>query len=317
MQSRIEDLPGRPQLFNGYDVVRILSFDGGGMRGRYQAEILSGIVSRPGWETFHRRTDLFAGTSTGAIIAAALAINTEPDEISKLYHNLGPEIFGTIRNGHRFLSMWLPKYSRRKLRNCLDRFFEGRVLKDCRNCHIYAVSLQTHKVTTFSSNDEDFNGEEIADIVLASCSAPTYFAPTKVKNTHFTDGGLGCNNPTQQILAEAYEHGADPSRVMVTSIGNCSVPSPLRQWKCPFLPRLAWAGPVINIAMYSNAHVVEMQSQKLKASLGMKFFRIDSAKTQKVKLDDHKKASEYLPGYARERLRDDPHLAEWIDEWCQ
>ena len=68
---------------------RILSFDGGGIRGIFQAAFLSYIEDvslLPG-------IDLLAGTSTGAIIAVALSLGIKPKELVTFYESLGQEIF--------------------------------------------------------------------------------------------------------------------------------------------------------------------------------------------------------------------------------
>ena len=79
--------------------LRVLSIDGGGMRGLYSAEYLASLAQRyvktRGLEGIDigRGFDLIAGTSTGAIIACALAAGVPVGRVAKLYRERGPDIF--------------------------------------------------------------------------------------------------------------------------------------------------------------------------------------------------------------------------------
>src|SRR5262249_7332658 len=72
----------------------ILSFDGGGIRG-----YLTGlIVERLNKEVpFIDRVSLFAGTSTGSILAIGLAHGKTPESVVKLYRDTGEKIFDRTR----------------------------------------------------------------------------------------------------------------------------------------------------------------------------------------------------------------------------
>src|ERR1700688_1277327 len=70
---------------------RVLSFDGGGIRGLYQAKLLERLKAS-GFDVA-KHADIIAGTSTGGIIAAGLAIGKEPAAISTLYSTVGKTVF--------------------------------------------------------------------------------------------------------------------------------------------------------------------------------------------------------------------------------
>ena len=79
--------------------LRVLSIDGGGMRGVYTSTYLSGLAKQA---AARRKTDnldvgkafdLIVGTSTGGIIACALAAGVPLDEVTNLYRKHGKEIF--------------------------------------------------------------------------------------------------------------------------------------------------------------------------------------------------------------------------------
>lgn len=71
---------------------KILSVDGGGIRGIFPTYILNCISQRLGIR-INDKFDMIAGTSTGSIVAAAIACEIEPLRIVKLYCEHGPDIF--------------------------------------------------------------------------------------------------------------------------------------------------------------------------------------------------------------------------------
>jgi patatin-like phospholipase/acyl hydrolase len=73
----------------------VLSLDGGGAKGFYTLGVLreiEALVGQPLWKRF----DLIFGTSTGAIIAALLALGHDVEEIHSLYKEYVPAIMGTF-----------------------------------------------------------------------------------------------------------------------------------------------------------------------------------------------------------------------------
>ena len=108
---------------------RILTIDGGGIRGTFPAAFLANLekdLEHP----IGRYFDLISGTSTGGIIAIGLAFGMRAADILKLYEDKGPAIFGQSNSGlpgwlaRRYRqSKWLfwgPKYSAKPLRDALN-----------------------------------------------------------------------------------------------------------------------------------------------------------------------------------------------------
>lgn len=71
---------------------KILSIDGGGIRGVYPAHILRCIEERL-QVNLHDTFDMIAGTSTGSIIAAGIAVGMAPGDIVGMYQKHGARIF--------------------------------------------------------------------------------------------------------------------------------------------------------------------------------------------------------------------------------
>lgn len=107
---------------------RILTIDGGGIRGTFPAAFLANLEQDLG-QPIGRYFDLISGTSTGGIIAIGLALGLPAANILKLYEDKGPAIFAQTRGGvagwlgRRFRTgrwlLWGPKYSPQPLHDAL------------------------------------------------------------------------------------------------------------------------------------------------------------------------------------------------------
>jgi len=192
-------------------VFKILAIDGGGIRGIFAAQILKRIKDELKIE-FHKEFNLIAGTSTGSIVAGGLAIDYPIESIVSLYKNEGEKIFQ--RNYSDRLNWWnwkallASKYDSAYLKKTLNGIFKDATLSQTKaKLIIPASDISNGNVFVFKSNyDPNFVRDKdtrIADAVLASCSAPTFFNPHRVKEYLLADGGLWANNPSLVALTEA------------------------------------------------------------------------------------------------------------------
>lgn len=203
--------------------MRLLAIDGGGIRGIYAGHVLERIQDAFELE-FHRDFDLIAGTSTGSIIAAALAYDIPLAKVTKLYREQGHIIFRP-----RSLSLkgaLFPRYASEPLRDALEDVFQDATLSDAKTrLVIPATDIGNGGVHVFKSNyDEGFVRDrdvKVVDAVLASCSAPSYFAPARVGPYQLSDGGLWANNPSLVAVTEAISRlGAERSQIRLLSVGT-------------------------------------------------------------------------------------------------
>ena len=184
--------------------MRILAIDGGGIRGYYAAHILRRVKESFGTE-FHNEFDLIAGTSTGSIIAAALAVGIPIERVCSLYEVHGHEIFKPARLS--LGGMLKPSYSQRTLKRILEQEFGELTLKDAKTRLIIpSTDIGNGQVHVFKSTySDDFKRDgrvKVADAVLASCSAPKYFRPAYIDPYLLADGGLWANNPSLVAVTE-------------------------------------------------------------------------------------------------------------------
>jgi len=177
---------------------RILSIDGGGIRGLLTAVLLDRLVTAvPGWLD---RVDLFAGTSTGGILVLGLAKGLPPSAIVKLYRQDGQRVFSAswLR---RLLDLggWLgARYDNAGLRGALEELLGPATLGDLpRRVLVPTFELDNHGAKdlprtwkpkffhNFPGPDSDA-AERVVDVAVRTSAAPTYF-PTY---QGYIDGGV-------------------------------------------------------------------------------------------------------------------------------
>jgi hypothetical protein len=181
--SRITDF--RSPLHMKQILHRILSFDGGGIRGLYHAKLLERLNARK--LDVAKRADIVAGTSTGAIVAAALAVEKAPERITELYTEVGKKVFppcGPLERAFKAAKAAVsvaPGYSSAVLRNALEaELGKETTLGECtKRLIVPAISINKYKLKVFDSNDESDKKQRLVDVVLASAAAPTYFLPVE------------------------------------------------------------------------------------------------------------------------------------------
>lgn len=208
-------------------IFKILSIDGGGFRGVFSAHILSQMEEKwsINWvETF----DMIAGTSTGSIIAAGLGSGLSATDLFDFYKKYGEFIF-TPRylSILDFLKIFTSRYSKFKLSKCLEEKFKSKTLGDIPiPLIIPSVDIGVGCVHVFKSKYADGfvrdPNVKVADAVLASCSAPTYFDPHIIDGKYqLVDGGLWANNPSLVAVIDArYRLGIPLENIRVISVGT-------------------------------------------------------------------------------------------------
>jgi predicted acylesterase/phospholipase RssA len=191
---------------------RILTIDGGGLKGMVPAAFLATIeshVERP----LHEYFDLIVGTSTGGIIAAGLAMGKSAREIVALYKESGPLIFPTVKLYSR---LWLgltglvrAKYPTAMLRERLEKYFPNMIIGDART-RLVIPSWDPRRQSVYiwktrhCGRFRTDHSKSIVEALIATASAPTYFASAPdMGGTGLIDGGVWANNPMLVAAVEA------------------------------------------------------------------------------------------------------------------
>lgn len=225
------------------------------MRGIYSATYLSHLVTA--FSNFRKVNDLdvgatfslITGTSTGGIIACALAVGVPLSEVVQLYRQHGPNIF-PLKMPTSFggvIKQWCSrpralKSGTRSLGKVLREKFGEKTLGEVYAqrgiaLSIPAVVMGNHRSWVFktphlpntSSRDSQY---QLVDVCLATSAAPLFRSlaaldhPDSPSNYHvFADGGLWANNPVLVGLIDALGLAKPGQPIEIFCLGTCSVPT--------------------------------------------------------------------------------------------
>ena len=237
--------------------LRILSLDGGGMRGTYTTTYLDRVAnafaSRRGVSTLDigAAFDLIVGTSTGGIVACALAGGIPLSEITALYVEHGPMIFTRPLRGGVFSAV---RDIRKRpqalaegnevLRRALESRFGRTTLGEIYTARrialaITATEIGQHRAWVFktphlkdTTNHRD-DHYTLVDVCLATTAAPIYRSMSAVDHPDndtggynvFVDGGLWANNPVLVGLIDALDMTEPGQEIHIFSLGTCPIPT--------------------------------------------------------------------------------------------
>ena len=275
------------------EVTRVLSIDGGGIRGVIPAVILAKLEHQTR-QPIHRLFDVISGTSTGGIIACGL---TKPKPMSaqdlvNLYAQQGPAIFGkTFRSVTSFVSG--SKYDAAVLNSVLNNALGDARLSQCQtDVLIPAYDIEQRDAHFFKSwraqgtfNPPDETAEDadfyLRDIARATAAAPTYFEPALIHSMSgdpyaLIDGSVVANNPGMCALASVRKLYPDTKRVVLLSIGTGQPTRPIpystaREWGA-----LSWARPVIECMTDGMADTVDYQLREAYTDAEVTYVRINT-----------------------------------------
>jgi hypothetical protein len=179
---------------------------------------------------FSDKFQLITGTSTGGIIALALAIGCQPEEISDFYKEYGVKIFPPWRRFLFKIPLLSHKYSNRTLSEALTTIFKDLTISDCKtSVCIPVIDISNCQPVVFKTNNSGDQTREVntklKDIALATSAAPTYFPIYSFDHySGLVDGGLWQNNPALCGIIEAANHfvgeGKEYQAMKILSIGN-------------------------------------------------------------------------------------------------
>lgn len=209
---------------------KVLSLDGGGGKGVYTLGVLREVEKLLGGK-LNEHFDLFYGTSTGSIIATALARGSTVDEIVSFYLEKLPFIMKCFFRCSRSAA----------LRTCLEDFFDKDDFKSIKpGLGIVGTNMDDKRAIIFKSLPQQAHGMKssfepgfgltLAEAVEASCSAYPFFSPKRLepKNTspvNVVDGGFVANNPALYALLDVTQSlKLDPQNVRFLSIGTGGYP---------------------------------------------------------------------------------------------
>ena len=290
---------------------RILSIDGGGIRGILPASILTKLEERylPG-KSVGDYFDLITGTSTGGIIALGLSIGLPARTILDIYIQHGAEVFPAfdfdplkMRSGLRFIrGLRHHTYNPDKLLRQLEKVFGTTLLGDAKRRLCIPTFDGFTEVNIFKTpHHEDYKRdwrEQMVTAAMATAAAPTYFPVYKDRGRFFADGGVWANNPLMIGLVDALAcHQMERRQVHILSLGSGDTEISITDKQIKFGGLWHWR-EVISSAMH-------LQSQNAIGQAGLligrdQLLRLNAPPMPQspIALDDYSRASRELPPIA-------------------
>lgn len=244
------------------ELLRVLCLDGGGAKGFYTLGVLREIEGMIGCR-LHERFDLVFGTSTGAIIAALVALGKDVEEIHTLYKSKVPEIMKHKGRAKKSAA----------LKHLADQVFGDLGFDSLRTgLGIVSAKWQSERPMIFKGDPAQAHGRaatfvpgfgvSISDAVQASCSAYPFFERKVVTTAagdkiELLDGGYCANNPTLYAIADATSALDTPvENIRVVSIGVGVYPEPKRS----LFSAARWAKHLLSVQLLQKTLEINTQS---------------------------------------------------------
>jgi patatin-like phospholipase/acyl hydrolase len=272
---------------------RILTIDGGGIRGMLAAVLLERLMdSDPG---LLEKVDLFAGTSTGGLMALGFAAGWTPAQARALYAEKGALVFAdsTQDNLHDLGNAVGAQYGGGNIRSVLVDLFGDLRLGDLpKKVLVSAFDLdnaprspgirRTWKPKffhNFPGLDSDAH-ERVVDVALRTSAAPSYFPIYQ----GYIDGGLVASNPAMCALAQALDPatgGQSLVNIALLSVGTGRYPRYISSQDGDW-GWVQWARPLIDIVMEGMEDVTDYQCSRV---LRRRYHRLDPDLPEPISLD--------------------------------
>lgn len=290
---------------------RILSIDGGGLRGIIPLQVIKQIEEITG-EPIHKSFDLIAGTSTGGLLASALTMqdfdSIEADqrkysleEIEYIYKHRGQEIFPRSDNfvwrNFNHLKKWFrPQFQVENLERMLIEYFgDNRITSCLRPIFITSYNIHRNVPVFFTTREATMfpdKNSKLTEICRATSAAPTYFSSHLFKydkeNIVCVDGGVVMNNPSIGALIEVlgnsdYKHykldgkNLDLKNISILSLGTGRANKMLKSNSSKKWGRANWIKPIIEISTGGPVKIAHQQIETIFRSAGLdkNYLRID------------------------------------------
>ncbi|MBE9128504.1 MULTISPECIES: patatin-like phospholipase family protein [unclassified Coleofasciculus] len=277
---------------------RILSLDGGGIRGLVSAYMLQEIEAKlkeNNKPPLREHFDMIAGTSTGSILAAGIALGYPIKDLIDIYKTRGLEIFpyqklfdmGRLKLLLKY-GLSAPKFSNEGLINVLknERRFKKpdgsyismkEVGQDGKNPIVLILAYDTrYRNTTLFTNyhtpeegNRWYNKLPLWQICVSSASAPTFFPAYELKHHEenkdkgikeewsfpHVDGGVTANNPSLCAIARAIQLGHKLEDISVLSIGTGENKKPLSFKEIEGWGLIQWGLRISDVFMEGQAEI--------------------------------------------------------------
>lgn len=266
---------------------KILSIDGGGIRGLIPALVLTEIEDRTG-KRIADCFDLIVGTSTGGILSLGLgkknsegSVQYKARELADIYIDEGKEIFSR--------SLWKgvasvggltdEKYSHDGLERILkNKFGEHTLISDlCTNVMVTSYEIQQRRPVFIKSWKDEFKNLTMWKAGRATSAAPTYFEPTQTNISgsiySLIDGGVFINNPSVSAYVSAKKTLEPDDEYILVSLGTGELIRSIPHKEAKDWGQLEWLIPLLSCMFDGMSDAADYQMKEL---LGNNYYRLQT-----------------------------------------
>ena len=255
--------------------MKILSIDGGGVRGLIPGAVIVEIEKRMG-KPISQLFDLLSGTSAGGHIALALATPGDDgkprwsaQELAAYYSEAYGRIFDN--SGFKVLDalkgLTNERYSADGIDAALNEVFgEAKLSEALIEVLITAFEVESgepHFFLRSEARNEPKKDHLMSFVARATSAAPTYFEPAAKFNAEegmaFLDGALFANNPSMCAFAHAQSLGFDEDEMTIISLGTGAVSRILQYEEVRHWGLANWARPILDITSQASNQAIDWQ----------------------------------------------------------
>lgn len=272
-----------------------VAIDGGGIRGVIVTRALTMLEESLG-TPIHDSARLYAGTSTGSIISAALAVGLSASRIHQLYLDLGDTVF---RKSLRTLFFPLSRYRypQAPLEAALHEQLGNVKLKDLwadlrlTDMVITSFDILKNKTLFIKPWKLQYQDWLLSHAVLASSCVPTYFLPV---DGRYIDGGVGSYaNPCYLAAYElSFCLGWKPEETTLLSLGTGRPPSAFKPGEADRVQAWTWLEPIVDAFIASTTDQQVRLVETFFKKLDFRRFQVDLR--DNLEMDDASRIPELL-----------------------
>jgi len=265
---------------------RVLSIDGGGIRGLIPALVLAEIESKTG-KAIADCFDLIAGTSTGGILALGFSKDNgsgipqySARDLAKIYQLRGKEIFSrSLWQGVSSVGGLADElYTHEGLEKILDEYFDDDPLgSGLTRTLITSYDIQNREPLFLKSWREEHRSVQMKHAARATSAAPTYFEPALIPiggaTKALVDGGVFINSPAVSAFAEVMKIFPEEKDFFVVSLGTGELIRPISYAEAKDWGKVGWLVPLLN-CMFDG--VSDAANYQMKMFLDDKYIRLQT-----------------------------------------
>lgn len=284
---------------------KILSIDGGGIKGILPAQILAEIeVELCNGKPISSYFDMITGTSTGGILAIGLAAGVSARDLLSMYLDRGSEIFP--KKGKVLLSPLSTIHDRGPLESIVRETLGKKKFGEA-NTRLCIPSLynEGEPVMRKTAHHPDYkkdHAREMASIALETSAAPLFLGGYKESEEIFLDGGLFINNPIMAAVVDTLAcYQIQRHNISVLSIGCGHTPLTFDE-KAANKGAAYWAINAQRFASHLQSHNALGQAGLLIGRNNV--LRVDPTVAVEIGMDDYKEAAARLPALGKRSFSD-------------